>query len=211
MCVALCAHLVKVREPPAFQYLFWQILAVSRMLINQTFQSMFDLLAVLCGYIAIRHAEGYALQQVLCYGTFCFVSFIWSVVILIIAFVNPPQPFTSAWIFYLYYGSIMASPIIYFLSSILSFYLYKELKATYNETILNNSGPGAPVPGSSVAPARGGARPAAFGGMSNIRTGSNYDQVPNDSRQQSSKQNSTTGAGSSAFKAFAGQGRRLGE
>jgi hypothetical protein len=65
------------------------------------------------------------------YCIFCGMDFFWAVirVIMFVSNVTNDAP-SKAWQFYIYVGTLIAAPLIYVLTTYLSYQVYKELKNT---------------------------------------------------------------------------------
>ncbi len=62
------------------------------------------------------------------------MEFLWAVirVIMFVSNVTNDAP-RAAWMFYIYVGTLIAAPLIYVLTTYLSYQTYKELKNTVND------------------------------------------------------------------------------
>ena len=131
----------------------------------------------------------------------------------------------------MYYGGVLAAPIIYLLCLTLSYYLYKELKSTYNEALLSGVAPGPAAPPSAAGGMFGGRGMGRGMGMAGAAAGNQQPGAPNNSNGNGIatanrgnqgrvgghggggqfKTGEKTNSTSSNFKAFGGQGRKLGD
>jgi len=190
-------------------------LALFMFLGGRYFDGAFDLLASLIGYMSIRQAEGYSLQQVLCYAIFCGMEVFFSVIRMIMYFANVGTDVpTRPWMIYIYIGTLIAAPLVYGLSCILAYQVYKELRLT----VIDLSEGMGPPPGFYG----GGGSSSGNSSRSGSATWSHPEVHPNgaNSSVNSSSASSTSSSSDStstrpipgrpSFKAFSGQGHRLG-
>jgi len=159
---------------------------------------VFDLLGVLLGYLSIRHPTQFNLQQVLCYTIFMGLQCIWAVISVIVYFsgVSTDQPSVN-WQLYVYVGTVIAGPIIYFLGAFIGWHLYKDLKQSL-QLAQEDAAYGGAWAGGQPQPQAGGwqAAPAA----------------PAPAAPGRSAAPATMGAplGGGGFKPFSGEGHTLG-
>jgi len=97
---------------------------------------IFDIIALLIGWLAIRNNEGYAFQQIMCFMLFLGLFGIWSLLNLFCYFTGVTT-FSVApsaiWQFYFYIAGLFAAPFIYSISASMSYRLYKEMKSVVDE------------------------------------------------------------------------------
>jgi len=99
--------------------------------------AIFDCLALIVGYMAVRSPEGYNYSSVVCYCIYCGFDAFWSILRLILFYASSraesvPVP---SWQYSIYVGCIIAAPIVYIIVSRTAYHLYKELQNILNETI----------------------------------------------------------------------------
>jgi len=180
-------------------------LAVAEFFGGRYISGVFDLLGALIGYLSIRHPTQFNLQQVLCYTIFMGLQCIWALISVIVYFsgVSTDEPSVN-WQLYVYVGTVIAGPIIYFLGAFIGWHLYKDLKASLQLAAEDaayggawGGGGGQPQPqagGWQAAPAAPAAAPESnYGGYSAASAGGR------------SSNNASGG-----FKPFSGEGHTLG-
>jgi len=181
-------------------------LALTFFLANDWLQGLFDIIGVLIGYLSIRDPNGYNFQSVICYTMFCGMEFIWGVVrlILYLADALDKSPPTN-WQLYAYVGSIVAGPIIYFLGSLLAYLLYKELRnMMLDPSMVGDDYGAAPAGGGGYAPQQN------YANYSQSAQGSGGPPQQNLWRHPESHPEPVDQAGAGGFRAFGGQGHKLG-
>jgi len=186
---------------------FHLLFVIFSFLSEQWLDASLDLLAFAIGVCAIKSPDGYSFQQCLCYTILVGVRFVWEAIRMAIFFsgvssdaggVALPGP---EWQQKIYAGTLIAGPIIYTVATILGWMLYKELKNIINEmasTMQNSDWGNGPPAGFMYDQGSGG-----------------YSQVPTSgagggATYRSSVSSSTADTSSGSFKAFAGQGHKLG-
>jgi len=117
------------------------LLAICLFLSMRWVDGVFDLIGILIGYMAIRNPAHFNLQQVLCYSIFCGLDFFWGIIKMIMFFsgVSTTDAPSAAWSFYIYVGTLIGAPVIYFLVTYIAYQLYKELKLTLENTAMQAS------------------------------------------------------------------------
>jgi len=179
------------------------ILAIFMFVAGRWYDGILDLIAAIIGWLAVRQQEGYSIQQLLCYCVFCGVDVFIAVIQFITYFADvATQVPTQIWQLYIYIGTLIAAPIIYTLACTFSYKIYNELRHVVNEVAAiseNGGGMGGGGPGAAY----GGYGAAAGGGGPGLWS---HQEVHPDSGASTTN---TTGA-AGGFKAFTGQGHRLG-
>jgi len=186
-------------------------LALFMFLGGRWFDGAFDLLASLIGYMSIRQADGYSLQQVLCYSIFCGMEFFFAIIRMIMYFANVGTDVPSTnWMVYIYIGTLIAAPLVYALSCTIAYQVYKELRLT----VIDLSEGMGPAPGFYGG---GGSGSGSRSGATWSHPESHPGGAPADSNSSSSSSlsgstnsSSSRAAGRPGFKPFSGQGHRLG-
>jgi len=192
------------------------LLAICLFLSLRWVDGVFDLIGILIGYMAIRNPAHFNLQQVLCYSIFCGLDFFWGIIKMIMFFsgVSTTDAPSAAWSFYIYVGTLIGAPVIYFLGSYIAYQLYKELKLTLENTAMQASAMGGdPYGSSSFGAPQQGPQTASdynssfYGGAS----GSNSTQGTTSGGSLSyNARPPTTTRGATGFKPFTGEGHTLG-
>jgi len=177
-------------------------LAIFLVIGGQYVTGIFDILGALIGYYSIKNSEGYSFQCVLSYCVFCGMDVFWAFLRLILWFANATDVSQSglpSWQLNVYIAGLIISPFVYIFATVASYYLYKELRHIMNESAgamgdLGEMGGGGGFYGPSMAGNGGGGA-----------TWSHPETHPSSSATTSSSSSSSGG-----FKAFSGQGHRLG-
>ena len=103
-----------------------------------------DLLAVFVGYMAIRNAEGYNYQQVVCFLLLQAIFLIYALVHLLMTVTDTKQPGTTIptvpWMFYLFVAGMLAAPVVYSLSTYFTYQLYKQMKSVLDDMMNGAAG-----------------------------------------------------------------------
>ena len=182
------------------------MLALMELLSTQYIGGIFDFFGVLIGYMALRKREGFAYQQVLCYTVLSVIRFIISVIYSAISFADSKFDLNgniAAWQFYIAIITYCAAPIIFSIGIALGVTLFKELKNEMNSEDSANR----------VESGQGGG-----GGMMSGMFGQSAAAAPPPADANGSYQAPLLSGGArsepppvlSGFRAFAGQGHRLG-
>ena len=176
---------------------------------------MFDLVGSFIGFLALRKKEGYAFPQVLCYTVFCAVRFIVSLITAAIAFSESDLGLDklATWQFYLSVVLWCVRPFVFASGASLGWLLHGELRKVVAEMTAAMGGAG----GDGSQPAAGGL--FGIGGGASSGPAREPASEPSGSYQAPLLRGSGAAASSSAaaaaeqqpgFRAFAGQGHRLG-
>jgi len=187
------------------------ILAIFMFVAGRWYDGILDLIAAIIGWLSVRQQEGYSIQQLLCYCVFCGIDVFIAIVQFITYFANVSTQFPSqVWQLYIYIGTLIAAPIIYTLACTFAYKIYNELRHVVNEVaaMAENGGMGGGGgPGAAAAAGGygggGGYGAAGSGGGAGPGLWSHQEIHPDSGAAASS---TNTGG----FKAFAGQGHRLG-
>lgn len=170
----------------------------------------FDMLGWLIGFFSIRNSEGYSFQCVLCYTAYCAMDFFWSCLRAILYFSgasdSSPDPDWSFWIFVI---SMTIAPFVYTICAITAYYLYKELRNILNDLQSAVDGMGGGMGGASAGGYYndmdwGGAQAAPYAAGPAGPAGPAARAARGQPDAAASAQQQAT------FRAFAGQGHRLG-
>jgi len=171
------------------------------------YDGILDLIAAIIGWLSVRQSEGYSIQQLLCYCVFCGIDVFIAVITFITYFADvAPQVPTQMWQLYIYIGTLIAAPIIYTLACTFAYKIYNELRHVVNEVaaMAENGGMGGGGGPGGVYGGYGTSASAAGAGAGAPGPGLwSHQEIHPDS-------SSTNTSGGSSFKAFAGQGHRLG-
>jgi len=189
------------------------ILAIFMFVAGRWYDGILDLIAAIIGWLSVRQSEGYSIQQLLCYCVFCGVDVFIAIIEFITYFANVgTQVPTQLWQLYIYIGTLIAAPIIYTLACTFSYKIYNELRHVVNEVAAmaenGGAGMGGGGPGAAYGGYYGGAATGAAAGASGGPGLWSHQEVHPDSGTASSSASSAANAG--GFKAFSGQGHRLG-
>jgi len=162
-----------------------------------------DLLLLALGIFAVKSSEGYSFQQVLCYTMWVGMRFIWESIRMIIYWASTSSGSATGvpdaeWQRDIYAGSLIASPVIFTVATVVGWLLYKELRTIIREIT---------APMQSGEASDWGPPPAQ--GFSYGNGGAGYSEVPQ-STVGTVHRGSATQTSSSGFKAFSGQGHKLG-
>jgi len=182
------------------------ILSIFMFVAGRWYDGILDLIAAIIGWLSVRQSEGYSIQQLLCYCVFCGVDVFIAVIQFITYFADvATQVPTQLWQLYIYIGTLIAAPIIYTLACTFSYKIYNELRHVVNEVaaLAENGGMGGG--GGGPGAVYGGYGSAASAGAAGPGLWSHQEIHPGDPSSAN-----TTGGGAGGFKAFAGQGHRLG-
>jgi len=178
------------------------LLIISFFISTQYIDAVMDLFLLALGAFAVKSSDGYSFQQVLCYTVWVGMRFIWEAIRMIVYWAasgsgdgtGVPD---ATWQKEIYVGSLMAAPIIFTVATVVGWLLYKELRNIIHEMAATmHSGD-----------ASDWNAPPPAEGFSYGQRGSGYSEVPQQSSgttHRGSTQNST------GFKAFSGQGHKLG-
>lgn len=172
------------------------VLAILLFFGGRYIDGIFDLLGVVIGFLGIRNPEGYSFQQVLCYCVFCGMDVFWSILRLILYFSGAATTTTGSiaqWQYTIFIITLIAGPFVYTACTVISYYLYKDMKNIIDEMSTGVDGDGGMPPPSGAygyAPQQNYAPPPDA-------SSTNWSHPPN---------NPAPGG----FKAFSGSGHRLG-
>jgi uncharacterized membrane protein YgcG len=194
-------------------------LAIAEFFGGRYISGVFDLLGALIGYLSIRHPTQFNLQQVLCYTIFMGLQCIWAIIEVIVYFsgVSTDEP-SVEWQLYVYVGTVIAGPIIYFLGAFIGWHLYKDLKQSLQLAAEDAAyggawGGGQPQWGAQPQQQAGGwqAAPAAapqsnYGGWSGASSGGGGGGAGAGGGRSSTSVSNNSGG----FKPFTGEGHTLG-
>ena len=169
------------------------LLAIFIMIAGGYVQGVFQVLGALVGFMSIKNPEGYNFQCVLSYCVYTGMSAFWSLLQIILFFsgatTTESDGSTYGWRYYAAVSMIVVSPFIYIYCAVTSYYLYKELRRVLDEATGQLGEEEAPSYGQSIY------GPSASSSSSSSSTWQHQESHP------------TAPAG---FKAFSGQGNRLG-
>jgi len=190
------------------------LLAICLFLSLRWVDGVFDLIGILIGYMAIRNPAHFNLQQVLCYSIFCGLDFFWGIIKMIMFFsgVSTTDAPSAAWSFYIYVGTLIGAPVIYFLGTYIGYQLYKELKLTLENTAMQASAMGGDPWGSSFGAPQQGPQTANdynssfYGGGAPSSSGT----TPGGSLSYNNPTARPPTRGTNGFKPFSGEGHTLG-
>jgi hypothetical protein len=188
-------------------------LAGFQLLTFQWINGIFDLLGATIGFMGIRNPEGYNFQSIICYLMFTGMQFVWGIVKMILFFSSADDSSAPAasWQLNLYVGMLVAAPIIYLLACVISYQLYKELRAMLQPPDVDSVG----YDGSNGMPPQqqGFYNPGGVSGTSYAANSAQAGQAGQ--RGQSGNSNvwshpEVHPPSDPGFKAFSGAGHKLG-
>ena len=192
-------------------------LAILSFVSLQILPGVFDLIGTLIGFMALRKREGYVFQQVLCYTLFCGARFVSSIVTAAIGYAQSDLGLTelARWQFWLVVGVWCVQPFVFASGASLGWLLHAELRKVVQEMTAAMGG------GGGEQSAGGGL--FGFGGGGASGGGAPQQEAASDAggSYQAPLLRGSGGSSSSApsaaaadeqpgFRAFGGQGHRLG-
>ena len=196
------------------------LLAILSFVTLQIIPGVFDLLGSFIGFYALRKKEGYAFQIVFCYTMFCGVRFVTTLITTAIGYAQSDLGLDSLhpWQFYMCVVVWCMQPFVFASGASLGWLLRAELHKVVQEMTAAMGGGGGD--GSQSA---GGGGLFGFGGGGGGSAGSGGSQEAASDSGGSYQAPLLRGSGGSAsasaaaaaeqqpgFRAFAGQGHRLG-
>lgn len=164
--------------------------------------TLIEFLMIVAGYFAIRNPEGYNYQFITVFLMFDIIVSIFAILNVILWAVSSEVEGISklaAWQYYFFIFALMAAPIVHTISSYVTYKLYRDMKLTIDgaqQSMLNDD-------------YRGG-RADTYSAPGFERHGNSNRSVAPSGTSPSSTASSSSSTSSSGFKAFSGQGHRLG-
>jgi hypothetical protein len=187
--------------------------------------SLIDMIGATAGYSAVRKANAYAIQCCLGYAVFSAVFFVWGITVLIINYSGITSiGYMEPYMFYLKAAADMGAPIVYALTGVLSYFLWRELKQLFDQNGAVPVDPSAPGPAGMSMGGMGGGMGMGRGMMGGGRgMMGGQGAAPGQQRAPERKVGrraasdavsvhsgaSSTPSAASNYKPFAGQGSRL--
>jgi len=178
----------------------------------QWFDGTFDIIAVFLGVTAVYSSEGYSIQTVFCYSILCAMYCLFAVLRLIMYFASNlgVSIVQREWQHTVFLICLISAPVIYLVNCLLSYHLYSLLKDIINDVVNDGFGGaplgvpigaqppyGGPPPPGYGFPGGGGGGGGGYGGGGGSGGGRGY-------------QPQTRNQPPPGFKAFSGQGHKLG-
>lgn len=176
-------------------------LALACFLGTRYIDGVLDLLGAVVGYMSIRNPDGFNFQYILCYVTFCVFVFFYAIVTMILFFAGSTSASPSAtWQLNIYVATLVAGPVIYICGAVLGYHLYKELRSMMMPDGMaagdqqQGGGGGSYIPQENAADSWRHQEIHPDGGVAAVSGGSR----------------ATSASNTSGFRAFSGQGHKLG-
>lgn len=159
--------------------------------------AIFDLLIFVFGCIALSHKNGYGLSQIQCYFYMTGFNFVWGIIRVclwaagVTMYSEPSYKYGK----YVLATAIIGAVVVYFFAALASYKLYKHLMTAYRE-------------GEQAAfQQQGGAYAQTSAPQENTRS---FAHTNNRQNRNMNNHRAASANEPSGFKAFSGQGHRLG-
>lgn len=200
------------------------LLAILAFTTFQIIPGVFDLLGSFIGLLALRRKEGYVFQQVLCYTLYCGARFLTSILTLALAYSQSDLGLDqrATWQFYSCIALWCMQPFVFASGAALGWLLHTELRKVVAEMTAamgGGGGDGSQAGGGGLFGFGGGGGGGGAGGAgsgaareASSESSGSY-QAPllrGSGGAASSSAAAAAAAEQSGFRAFAGQGHRLG-